>query len=83
MTTFKWLDADTAPHNIPEPLAIALTIRCTCARGARTVITGFRHEGQWVIDFAHDCDITHYAVLERPPPAVAIKSYQTIKGTRH
>ncbi len=62
----KWRDASTAPDDV-WPVAIAVTVLCECARGARMVVTGARHNGEWVMDCEHSVEITHYALLPEPP----------------
>lgn len=64
----RWKPAREAPDDA-WPLAICGTIMCDCEeKGARMVVTGARHEGEWVSDCEHNIDITHYMELPYPPP---------------
>lgn len=65
----KWKPAMYAPRDA-WPLAIAATITCECGKGGRIVMTGARHNGEWVIDtggFEHSFDVTDYYELPKPP----------------
>ena len=65
----KWKPAIWAPHDHTW-LAIAATITCPCAKGARVVLMGARIKGEWVLqaeNFEHAFEITHFLELPQPP----------------
>lgn len=52
------------------PLALCGTVLCDCAGdiGARIVMTGGRIDGQLIHDCSHEVEITHFMILDKPPP---------------
>lgn len=66
---FKWKPVADAPMTIPA-CAIAATITCPCAKGAKIVVTGGRLDGQWVVNpIERAIDLDFYCEIPEHPDA--------------
>lgn len=65
-TKVEWKPAETAPLEAFN-LLIYATVTCQCGRGAKVTLPAGRMQGQWVIDFGHSIEITHWMKLPAPP----------------
>lgn len=62
----KWKPAKTAPDEA-FGLVVYGTVTCSCGHGSKVMLVGGRINGEWVLDFDHSLEITHWMKLPEPP----------------